>query len=339
MLKVLFIIIVVIIVCSFLYIRKQTKKQQNLKETFLLNNSWKLKPLSKKEAIYEFHKLLSHKYVKGFSIYDIQSKTNSIDSRSIEDYIKYSIKQIQEWTNEEKQLLNNFYNQFMNKLKELNMLQQFSILPPTINVIKSTMKHEGNALGYTINNNIVLKELNYSLLAHELFHIFSRNNFSIRKYMYGILGFKIAHSLILPPKNIKELIISNPDTPQIVFTNIIYKDHMHYVTPILHSKKRYNEYTKSFFDDMKVSLLFVNTRVYNDEVILVYKDMREYGIDNHMIPIEDSLEYQQKLGNNTTYNIHPEEVSAKHFEFIIGDTWKTKKNPKLIKKLITLLTS
>ena len=76
---------------------------------------------------------------------------------------------------------------------------------------------------------------------------------------------------------------------------------------------------------MKVSLLFVNIRVYNDEVILVYKDMRDYDNDNYMIPIEESKEYQQKLGNNTTYNIHPEEVSAKHFEFIIGDTWKLRK--------------
>ena len=300
---------------------------------------WKLNPLSKKEATYEFQKLLNHDYVKNFSIYDIQSKTNSIDSRSIEDYIKYSIKQIVEWTNQEKQLLQKFYDQFINKLKELNILQQFSILPSTINVIKSTMKHEGNALGYTINNNIILKELNYSLLVHELFHVFSRNNFSIRKHMYGILGFKIAHSLILPPTKLKELIISNPDTPQLVFTNIIYKGYMHYVTPILHSKKRYNEYTKSFFDDMKVSLLFVNTRVYNDEVILVYKDMKEYGIDNYMIPIEESKQYQQKLGENTTYNIHPEEVSAKHFEFIIGNTWKNKKNPNLIEKLIKLLKS
>ena len=163
MIKILVLLIFIIIAFSFLYIRNQNKKQLILKETFLVNNMWKLNPLSKKEATYEFQKLLDHDYVKNFSIYDIQSKTNSIDSRSIEDYIKYSIKQIVEWTNQEKQLLQKFYDQFINKLKELNILQQFSILPSTINVIKSTMKHEGNALGYTINNNIILKELNYSL--------------------------------------------------------------------------------------------------------------------------------------------------------------------------------
>ena len=156
--------------------------------------------------------------------------------------------------------------------------------------------------------------------------------------MYSILDFKIANSLILPPTKIKDLIISNPDTPQIVFTEINYKNHQHYVTPILHSKKKYNEYTKSFFDDMQVSLLFVNTRIYNNEVILVYKHMKQYGLDNYMISIDDSQEYKDKLGENTTYTIHPEEVSAKHFEFIIDNSWKNKKHPKLINNLIKLLS-
>ncbi len=339
MIQLSFLFILTVIFFCLLYLRAQKNKKLAIKETFLQKNMWSIKPLSKKEAIIVLNKFITEPYVTKFSLYDIQSKTNSDTSQSIEDYIRYSTKQVLEWSEQEKQQLQKFYQKFMNRLRELNMLQQFATLPSEINIIKSTMKHEGDALGYTVGNTIIIKKANYELFVHELFHIFSRNNHSLRKHIYGILDFKIAHNLILPPTEIKELLISNPDTPQLVFTTINYKNKIHYVTPILHSNKKYNEYTKSFFDDMKVSLLFVNIRVYNDEVILIYKDMSQYGIQNYMIPIEESKEYQEKLGQNTSYTIHPEEVSAKHFESIIQNDWQQKKNPKLIKKLITLLSS
>ena len=138
----------------------------------------------------------------------------------IEDYVKYSIKQIlKEWTDDEKQLLQTYYDRFLNKLKELNILQQFSTLPSTINVIKSTMKHEGNALGYTINNNIVLKELNYSLLAHELFMYFLEI-ILVFVNICMIIGFKIAHSLIMPPyKNKRINNIKSRYSTNCIYTN------------------------------------------------------------------------------------------------------------------------
>ena len=316
-----------------LILQKRTKiftKQTN--ENFTqFKNHFTIHPLSKEKAIIQLKKMKDSDYVKGFSEFDIMSKTNSY-TYSKDKYIQYSINQIIDWTTEEKKQLNEFYTQFLNRISELS-LQKMLQLPKKINIIKSTMKHEGGAQGYTFLNNIVLKQLNYSLFAHEIFHIFTRYNPNITKLIYQTMNFKVADQLIKPNNSqFTKRIISNPDTPQIVYTTIKYNDENLYVSPILHSKHNYTNRMKSFFDHLQVSLLFVDIREYNNNTILSYKKMNP-----NLIDIKDSKEYIEKLGENTLYNIHPEEVSAKHFEFLITNTWKNKKNPKLIKQLQKLL--
>ena len=259
------------------------------------------------------------------------SKTNS-QTNSKNDYVNYSKQQILEWSTQEVKTLHQYYNQFLKKISELS-LSSMVRLPNKINIIKSTMKHEGGARGYTFLNNTVLKELTFTLFAHEMFHIFTRYNPIIAKEIYKTMDFEVADQLILPHNNkLQSLFISNPDTPQIVFTKIKFNNKDMFVTPLLHSTKKYSNRILSFFDEMQVSLLFVEKRNYKNETVLVYEK-----INPNYINIDQSDEYKQKLGENTLYNIHPEEVSAKHFEFLMNGTWKSKKNTNIIQKLIKLL--
>ena len=327
--------IVIILLIVIFIVFNINKYNNNKKETFIKKNIWKLIPLNKNEANYVFDNLKDTNYVKQFSIYDIQSKTNSEDSKNRLNYIEYSKKQILEWSEKEKKLIYIYYNKFINRLIELNIIDKWLKLP-NINIIKSTMKHEGNAEGYTIENNIVIKNIGYDLLVHELFHVFSRHNPKLAEKMYKIFKIWVADEIIYP-KKIKNLLISNPDTPKIVFTTIMFQGKETLVSPIIHSDKKYDGKSKSFFDDMQVSLLFVDLRIYDEKLILIHKDMNQYNINNSILPIENVKEYTNKLGNNTDYNIHPEEVSAKHFEFLINGSWKTKPNPELITKFYNLI--
>lgn len=322
-----------IIICiTIIYFQKKRNKKLNQKKEFFtqLKKHFIIKPLSKNEATIQFQKKINLEYVKNFSEFDLMSKTHS-HTKDKQAYIDFSIQQIIDWNEKEKDILNQYYIRFLNRISELS-LQKMYQLPKQINIIKSTMKHEGDARGYTFLNNIVIKELDYSLFVHEIFHVFTRHNPKIAQKIYETMGFYTADNLVLPNTNIKDKIISNPDTPQIVYTQINYKNNEVYVTPILHSNIKYSSRVQSFFDQLQISLLLVEKRIYNNNSILIYKK-----ISPNLINIDNSNEYKQKLGENTKYNIHPEEVSAKHFEFLIQNSWKTKKNPKIIQKLFFIL--
>ena len=90
--------------------------------------------------------------------------------------------------------------------------------PEEVRLIKSTIKEEGGAGGYTRDTYIVLidrllehPEYVTKLLAHEAFHVLTRNNPDFRKKMYSIIGFNILPKEIEFPEELKERFISNPD--------------------------------------------------------------------------------------------------------------------------------
>ena len=85
------------------------------------------------------------------------------------------------------------------------------------------MKEEGNAEGYTRGNCIFIKSASYKLFVHELFHILSKHNNLISKEAYDIFDFNTNFQIIYPIE-IKPYLISNPDTPLNVCTQIIYND-------------------------------------------------------------------------------------------------------------------
>lgn len=82
------------------------------------------------------------------------------------------------------------------------------------------MAEEGGAAAYTRENIIcvgedVLKRVPASrlavLIAHETFHILTRNNPAFRKAMYSLIGFNVLDNEIMFSKDITDRRISNPD--------------------------------------------------------------------------------------------------------------------------------
>lgn len=335
----LYLILFVILCCLFyLFLKVRQNKLKKLEIQNIKDNLWKIIPANKTQSIDIFKNLLQTDYVKNFSKYDIMSKSNDENAKLKIEYINFAIKQLSDWTPREKIILQNYYSRFINRIIELNMIDMWKQMPNTINIIKSSMKHEGDASGYTIKNNIVLKHLDYDLFVHEVFHVFSRYNPRISENLYKIFKIWVADKLILPYNHkINDLLISNPDTPLIVFTEVTINNEKVLVTPILHSKKSYKNTDTSFFNDMKISLMFVEVRIYSQEVYIVPRDMSHQNINSYFIDMDKVPEYVKKLGNNTDYNIHPEEVCAKQFEFLINNTWKQKKQPELIEKMYNLL--
>lgn len=87
--------------------------------------------------------------------------------------------------------------------------------------VKNKMKDEYGAVAYTHQNQIYLEGDNLDFMisipgmldgtiAHELFHILSRNDPEFRQQMYAILGFTIAEEPEFSPE-VRAILASNPD--------------------------------------------------------------------------------------------------------------------------------
>ena len=194
-------------------------------------------------------------------------------------------------------------------------------IPDTLTLINTSMVEEGNAAGYTRGKNIFLrlktcindngsyeKEVDY-LLAHELFHILSRNSAEFRKAMYQQIGFTVLDHEIEFPDSLLEMRISNPDVNS-------YDSYSEFT--INGEKKEYtmwffadSEYEKGpFFLYGKPGLVPLDT----DHRPIMNEDGSPiiYGIDQ-------AEDFFSRIGKNTGYVINPEEALAENFAFALLD--------------------
>lgn len=153
-----------------------------------------------------------------FSPFDRRIRMKSDKPISQEDFLEFYLDQIQECTRPEQHRIEKDFKGICDALE-----QQGIRLPERISFIKSTMKEEiPGTHGYCRHNTIVFKSLSKHLLAHELFHIYSRSNPEMRKKLYGLVGYHLIPPLALPDQ-LKEKRITNPDLPYLdAYINVTY---------------------------------------------------------------------------------------------------------------------
>jgi len=191
--------------------------------------------------------------------------------------------------------------------------------PSTIFLIKTTGNEEGNA-AYTRGQAIIIpqnrlessqEQLNH-LVAHELFHILSRYQEELRDQLYQIIGFQKYNKHIFPTE-LEDQKITNPDAPMnLHWIQIKFKDNLFWAAPILFSKtKGYDsEQEDSFFHYLEFRLLLISAT--SRELPLI---LDEHAFE--MVKIEEVSGFFDQIGRNTQYVIHPEEIIAENFAFIV----------------------
>ena len=131
--------------------------------------------------------------------------------------MKFISEQVREWTDEEKGRVNHIINALSGNIERQGYKLSF---PDTVFMIKTNAKEESGAAGYTRANYIVLKDnimnIPYNRLrktvAHELFHVLSRNDSLLRRRLYDAIGFTVCNEVMYPPE-LKAYRMSNPDAP------------------------------------------------------------------------------------------------------------------------------
>ena len=248
-------------------------------------------------------------YTSVLTKFDLQAKIQTVsDEVTVNDYLINAQRYLYDWRQSEIDYLVNIVNITRERISELGL--SFD-LPERIYIVKSAMFEEGGARGFTRKDCIVLNKSFFSehLFEHELFHIISRYNSRLMKNAYSILGFQKCNEVVMPHE-LEDLKISNPDAP---FNNYLISVRLDgkpvEAIMLIYSGKEYSG--GGFFGYLKKSLLIVEgeperKKAFRDEagsiVLKKYEDV-------------DGL-YEQ-IGRNTGYNIHPEELTADHFSFVL----------------------
>jgi len=270
-------------------------------------------------------------YTAVLSKFDLQSKANRPekilkDEVTLDDYLQNAANQVEDWTDAEKTSFGKVIKSVSDKISALGLNIK---MPETIEIVKTTMKEEGGASGYTRSNYIVLQDIMVSstkvedLLIHELFHVLSRFNPEMREKIYNALGFHKCNEVDYP-KEIHDKRISNPDAPlNNYYITVNYFDQPVDVMMILYSNLPYKG--GSFFKYLKIGLMAVEGPENNKAP--VYKNGVPY-----IFEIDNVRNFYEQVGKNTDYILHAEEISAEHFVMLLNQR-RDLPNPELIEAM------
>ncbi len=253
-------------------------------------------------------------YVKALSPFDRAAKlqvAGPVDEKQFTDHFK---KQVQPWTAEERAKLTNVVNGVRPLLNGLR-----PVLPKRVLMIKTTGQEEGRA-AYTRGDAIVLPQRMVNrgeqglqrLFLHELFHVLSRHLAKTDRKrhdaLYKVVGFERCQPIALP-KQLAHRKITNPDAPLMEHVLPIEHDGREtHIVPILYANvERYDpKVGGTFFRHMVFRLMVVERA--GEKWQAQIKDGEPVLLDPRKTP-----GYFEKIGRNTKYIIHPEEVLADNF--------------------------
>ncbi len=215
-----------------------------------------------------------------------------------------------EWTDQEKSQITQLVAENRKKLDGINHL-----LPDEIFFVKVTNQVEGG-LPHTRANAIILPEsdkpLSETLFYHELFHVLSRNQKSRHHDLYDLIGFKPCD--LMTNDNVSAKTLTNPDVPAEGYYLPVEVDGKGTaIMTFLHAAKEAfdPEVKGGFGGHFGFGLLKINVDRGKCEV-----DTDAQGRLQILNP-GTVADFFAAIGQNTDYIIHPEEVLAENFVFVM----------------------
>lgn len=273
-------------------------------------------------------------YAAALSPFDRQAKTGSRQPVDTPAFLDHAGRQVLQWKPDERQRLARIVGRLAEKLAPFDLQ-----LPATVLLVRTTGREESDA-AYSRGAGIVLSnsQLTMSdgalerLVAHELFHVVSRNNPDLRRKLYAIVGFHPCREVPLPAE-LAARRITNPDAPGLdCWVELTVDGRPARCVPLLLADGPYQpDLEPSFFSYLQFRLLVVAGE--GDDLRPVVRDGRPVLVDPR-----DAPDYLDRVGRNTGYIIHPEEVLADNFSFLVeGRTGLP--NPEIPARIRDLLTS
>lgn len=255
-------------------------------------------------------------FAKSLSRFDLQSRLKTAGEVSLEQWKESAAAEVRDWDDAGKKAVTEAIGRLQKRLEGYKLP-----LPKEILLVHTTGAEEGNA-AYTRGTAIVLpdKVLKYSptqldrLLAHELFHVLSRNDGALRQRLYRIIGFEVCDPIELPP-SLAPRKITNPDAPLIDSTLELKTADGRVVVgaPVLYANVERYDAAKggSFFQYLTFRLLVVEKKDGRWQPLLLE------GGEPIVIDAKKEPAFYEKIGKNTNYVIHPDEILADNFVHLV----------------------
>jgi len=248
----------------------------------------------------------SDAYTKALTPFDLQIRLGS-SSATEKDYLAMAAKQARNWPAEEQQQIKKSYEELEAFLKQNNVKLS---LPKEILMIKTAGKEEFGAEGYTRENRISLctgpqQRIDLHLIAHELFHVYSRFNAAKRDELYAVFGFRKCNRLNTAAA-MNGHMITNPDCPFIEhYIPLMVNDQQMDMVLQLYSRNDYKD-SYTLGDYANLGLLRVSGMGADKKPVMKNGKGEVYELEQ--VP-----DFFAKIGTNTSYILHPEEIAAEHF--------------------------
>ena len=272
--------------------------------------------------IEQAQKILTTKdiYINSQTPFDRRLRLNKEEPVSLEEYIDFLSRQALEWSDNEKNQIGALVQDISTHLEEYDLK-----LPSEIFIVKTTGREEGQA-AYCRSNAIILPQ-NFvrridqsleTLITHELFHIFTKNNLDIRQILYNLISFKKCEKVELP-QSLLDIEITNPDVPV-----------ERYAIELRHEGKNIEVIpmiTAPNFNPARVLPLFALLKLQFVEIEKVDGQYRYKHNESGEPVVYDQNQLPDlfnKVGENTNYLIHPEEILADNFPIVILEKQEVK---------------
>jgi len=254
-------------------------------------------------------------YIRQLSPFDRQARLKTDRVVSEPEFLAFISQNVVPWQEEEIRRLTVLIEAIREKIGPWKLN-----LPPVILLVKTTGQEEGGA-AYCRGPAIVLsqnmlsdrKDRLKSVLPHELFHVLSTHNPELREALYESIGFTACNEVLMPP-GLRDVKITNPDAPV----------NNHYITcklggrdvelmPVLLSKTtRYDaQRGGTMFSYLDFKLMVLATEDDGARVPAIT------GGRPTLLDPATVAGFHEQIGRNTTYIIHPEEVLADNFVFLL----------------------
>ncbi|MDX1942384.1 MAG: hypothetical protein SFU99_17605 [Saprospiraceae bacterium] len=234
------------------------------------------------------------------------------------DYRYFLERDVQDFSESEKEIVEKI-------LLEIERLcTQFSpdIFPKKVELIKTKGKHYGNGVYYTRENRIIIpaNELETpnpvalrEVLTHEMFHIYSRQHPEKRTELYALIGFRELEDVLILPSAIESRLLLNPDGVEIdwaIRLAIGNQDTVSAVPIIIANAPAYLPERESYFEYIDFNLYPVVQDVNGFQIVLD-------SLGHSPLRINELPDFQRQIGDNTFYIIHPDEILADNFKWLI----------------------
>ena len=199
------------------------------------------------------------------------------------------------------------------------------LFPDTLILIKTKAKHYGRSVYYTRENTIVIpidaldpamKKQFTSTMYHELFHVYSRQHPEKRTLLYRLIGFEhLGLEHLNMPDALAARVLYNPDGvdfAQKINLETETGETIHAIPVIYANHLGFLPGKRQFFGYVEFNLYQIEKDAKGGWTVVTQPDGFSSTLNLQNLP-----DFFRQIKDNTGYIIHPDEVLADNFSFLI----------------------